>query len=454
MINRREMLHLGVSGLGLSLLPKDRLLAEGSQPLRVGLIGSGWYGKIDLFRLLQVAPVEVVSLCDVDSVMLADAAEQIALRQSSHKKPRTFSDYREMLREKDLDVCLIATPDHWHALTAIAAMEAGADVYLQKPISLDIAEGQAILACARKHKRTVQVGLQRRSTPHLVEARDRVIREGLLGNIGMVDICCYYQMRSRDRSPEIAPPAHLDWEMYTGPAPVRPYLRTIHPRGWRAFMEYGNGIVGDMGVHMLDMVRWMLKLGWPIRVSSTGGILMEKGGHSNITDTQQVIFDFDTLQVIWTHRTWGSVPDPKYPWAATFYGDKGTLKAGVMGYDYYPLGKTEPVLSGQPLYEYERYPEDKTEKDLERHVSSAVRRHMLDLLAHRTDRSRPVADVEEGHISTASCLLGNLALKMNRTLEWNAKEGRIVNDAEANRLLQRPYRAPWQHPKEKYPSAT
>src|SRR5206468_11150859 len=149
----------------------------------------------------QVAPVEVVSLCDVDKKMLAEAADLVAGRQASKKKPRTYGDYRDMLAEKDLDIVLVGTPDHWHALAMIAAVEAGADVYVQKPISVDVVEGQAMVAAARKHKRVVQVGTQRRSTPHLAEARDRVIKEGKLGKLGMVEICCYYHMRANDKPP-------------------------------------------------------------------------------------------------------------------------------------------------------------------------------------------------------------------------------------------------------------
>src|SRR5262249_10883127 len=158
------------------------------KPIRAGLIGCGWYGKSDLFRLIQVAPVEVVSLCDVDKRMLVEAADLVATRQASKKKPPTFGDYRDMRKEKDLDLVLLGTPDHWHALAMIAAVEAGADVYVQKPISVDVVEGQAMVAAARKHKRVVQVGTQRRSTPHLVEARDRVLKEKKLGTIGLVEV--------------------------------------------------------------------------------------------------------------------------------------------------------------------------------------------------------------------------------------------------------------------------
>lgn len=416
------------------------------KPRRVGLIGTGWYGKIDLLRLIQIAPVEVVSLCDVDKKMLAEAAEIVASRQVSKKKPRTYADYREMLKQKDLDLVLIATPDHWHALTMIEAVKSGLDVYCQKPISVDIVEGQAMVAAARKYKRVVQVGTQRRSTPHLIEARDNILKPGKLGKIALVETYCYYHMRARTNPPDGPPPEHLDYEMWTGPAPMRPYNSLVHPRSWRAFMEYGNGIVGDMCIHMLDMVRWMMDLGWPTSVSSSGGILVDKASKANISDTQTATFDFPELRVIWQHRSWGHPNDPKYPWGATFYGDKGTLKTSVYSYDYTPLEKGEQPIHKDVTYEYEQYPEDKTEKDLERHVAPAVRGHMKDLLAAIDSRGKPVADIEQGHISTASCILANLSMKLGRSLAWDSAKQRVLHDDEANRLLQRPYRKPWAHP--------
>ena len=445
-MNRRTFLQASAATMALSSLKGYSADFADQKPKRVGLIGSGWYGKADLLRLIQVAPVEVVSLCDVDRKMVADAAELVSQRQASKKAPRTYSDYREMLKEKDLDIVIIATPDHWHALPMIAAVEAGADVYVQKPISIDIAEGKAMLEAARKHKRVVQVGTQRRSTPHLMEARDQIIREGKLGKIALVEIYCYYHMRSRENPPDIAPPENLDWEMWTGPAPMRPFNKLAHPRGWRAFMEYSNGIVGDMCIHMLDMVRWMMDLGWPVRVSSSGGILVQKTSKANTTDTQNATFDFGDLQVVWTHRTWGDAPDPKYPWGATFYGDKGTLKASVMSYDYMPRGRGEQPIHKDVKYELEEYPEDKTEKDLEKHVAPAIRVHMRDFLRCIASREKPVADIEQGYISTAACILANMSQKLGRTLEFNPDTMRIKGDADAERLLVRPYRQPWRHP--------
>src|SRR5436190_16037842 len=182
-MNRRKFLKSsGTAALALSTL-SNYAADFADQKKRVGLIGTGWYGKCDLLRLIQIAPVEVVSLCDVDKKMLTEAADIVASRQLSKKKPRTYSDYRAMLKEKDLDIVLIATPDHWHALPMIEACKAGVDIYCQKPIGVDVVECQSMLAAARKYKRVVQVGTQRRSTPHLIEARDRVVREGKLGKI-------------------------------------------------------------------------------------------------------------------------------------------------------------------------------------------------------------------------------------------------------------------------------
>ncbi|HYW47455.1 MAG TPA: Gfo/Idh/MocA family oxidoreductase [Bryobacteraceae bacterium] len=442
-MHRRQFLK-SAAGLALSAAGASALPYDDAKTRRVGLIGTGWYGKSDLLRMIQVSPIEVVSLCDVDQHMLAEAAELVASRQASKKTPRTYADYRAMLREKDLDIVLVAPPDHWHALPMIAAVESGLDVWVQKPISVDVAEGRAMLAAARKHNRVVQVGMQRRSTPHLVEARDRFVNQGLLGKVALVEIYCYYHMRATTNPPDTKPPDYFDYEMWTGPAPMRPYNSLVHPRTWRAFMEYGNGIVGDMCVHMLDMVRWILNLGWPQRISSSGGIFVDKASKANITDTQLATFEYPEIKIVWQHRSWGAPNDEKYPWGATIYGDKGTLKLSVFSYDFIPD-------SGAPVhkdvtYELEQYPEDKTEKDLERHVAPAVRQHMKNFLAAIDSRGRPVSDIEQGYISTSSCILANIAMKLGRTLAWDAQQQRVIGDDEANRLLRRPYRAPWVHP--------
>ncbi len=444
-MHRRDFLKQSAALMAVSGMPSYlEQLAEMKK--RVGLIGTGWYGKSDLLRMVQVAPIEVVSLCDVDKQMVSDAADLVATRQLSKKRPRIYSDYRAMLKERDLDIVLVGTPDHWHALPMIEAVKSGLDVWVQKPISVDIVEGQAMLAAARKYKRVVQVGMQRRSTPHLIHAKDRIIKEGKLGTVAFVEIYCYYHMRATQNPPDSQPPANLDYEMWTGPAPMRPYNSLVHPRSWRAFMEYGNGIVGDMCVHMLDMVRWMLDLGMPTRIDSTGGILVDKKSKANITDTQTASFDFPNLRVVWTHRSYGSAPDPNYPWGATIYGDKGTLKASVNSFDYIPMAKGEAPIHEDVVMELEQFPEDKTEKDLERHVAPAIRGHMKNFLEAIATRDKPVSDIEQGYMSTTACILANLSQELGRSLTWDHAKGVVVGDDEANKRLRRPYRGPWVHP--------
>ncbi len=451
-MDRRQFLQTTAAGFAsVALSSASGFAADVAQPKkRVGLIGTGWYGKVDLLRLIQVAPVEVVSLCDVDRDLLAQAADIVASRQISKKKPRTYSDYRKMLAEKDLDIVLIGTPDHWHALPMIAAVQAGADVYVQKPIGVDVAECLAMEAAARKYNRVVQVGTQRRSTPHLFEARD-LIEEGRLGRIGLVETYCYGR-RGISNPPDEAPPESLDYEMWTGPAPMRPFNKMTHPRGWRNFIEYGNGTIGDMGIHMIDMVRWMLKLGWPATVSSTGGNYFHKEGKPNISDMQTATFDYGDLQVTWQHRHWGENPDPKYWWGANFYGEKGTLKASVYGFDFQPIGGGQAIhrewsdKNAKYPVDSDKYPEDKDEKDIEIHVAPAVRAHMKDLLECIERRSKPRADIGEGCISTVACVLANMSLQLKRSLKWDAEKGEVAGDPEANALLARPYREPWVHP--------
>jgi predicted dehydrogenase len=449
-INRRRFLQTAAAGAAMTAFPAlgaDALDIVNGKTRRVGLIGAGWYGPSDLWRLIQVAPVEVVAICDPDKNMLKSAVEIASQRQKSHAKPQTYNDYREMLKAHEFDIVLIGSPDHWHALHAIAAIEAGADVYLQKPISVDVLEGEAILAAARKNKRVVQIGTQRKSTPHLIDAKKQVVDAGLLGKVGHVEMCCYFHMRANGNPPEEPVPDFLDYEMWTGPAPLRPYDGIPHRRWWRTFMEYGNGIVGDMCVHMFDTVRWMLNLGWPKRISSSGGIYVQKDGKSNISDTQTATFEYDGFDAVWNHRTWGTPVDPDYPWALFIYGDKGTLKASTMRADFIPQdGSTKPIHF-ECVFEREKYPEDNTERDIELNAAPATRRHMLDFLAAIDQRSLPVADVEAGHISSASCILANLAMKLERPLVYDPTRKEVTGDPEATALLARPYRAPWERPK-------
>lgn len=446
-INRRHFMKGATASLAFAALGAHGMdIINPQKPWRVGLIGTGWYGKSDLFRLIQVAPVDVIALCDVDKNMLNAAGTLVSQRQKSGKKPKLYGDYRKMLSENQLDIVLVGTPDHWHALQMIDAVKAGAHVYVQKPISVDVIEGNAMVAAARKYNKVVQVGTQRKSTPHLIDAKKNIVDAGLLGKVSHVEMCCYFPMRNNGNPPLQAVPDFLDYEMWTGPAPLRPYDGIPHVRWWRTFMEYGNGIIGDMCVHMFDTVRWMLKLGWPKSIISTGGIYVQKEGKSNITDTQSAIFEYNELNCVWQHRSWGTPADPDYPWSFILYGDKGTLKGSTMRYDFIPHDPKGEKIHKDVVYEKEKYPEDLKEADIELNAAPATRLHMLDFLAAIDNKSRPVADIEEGHISTACCILANLSMKTGRPIVYDPVKQEIVGDREANGLLQRPYRQPWVHP--------
>lgn len=447
-INRRHFLKGATAGAILSSFGMYGFdLAYREKPWRVGLIGAGWYGTSDLFKLIQVANVEVISICDVDTRFLSEVSTLVSQRQKSGKKPRVYTDYRKMLSEGDLELVLIGTPDHWHALQCIEALKAGAHVYLQKPISVDVMEGEAMVAAARKYNRVVQVGTQRKSTPHLIDAKKQVVDAGLLGKISHVEMCCYFHMRANDNPALQEVPDFLDYEMWTGPAPLRPYDGLPHKRWWRTFMEYGNGIMGDMCVHMLDTVRWMLDLGWPNKITSVGGIYVQKGGKSNIADTQSAVFEYEELNCVWQHRSWGDPADPEYPWSFKLFGEKGTLSGSTMQADFIPHGEG----AGDPihfdvLYEKEKYPEDLTEKDNELNAAPATRLHMLDFLAAIDKGTKPVADILEGHISSSSCIMANLSMDAGRPIIYDPASRIVVDDPELTSKLKREYRAPWEHP--------
>ena len=200
-----------------------------------------------------------------------------------------------------------------------------------------------------------------------------------------------------------------------------------------------------MCIHMFDAVRWMLQLNWPKRISSTGGIYMDKRGKSNIADTQTAIFEYEDLNCVWQHRTWGTADDDNYPWGFKIYGEKGTLMGSPYRYDFVPDGDGKKIHK-DVVFERVKYPEDLTEPDIELHTAPATRLHMLNFLGAIKNGGLPVADIEQGHISTASCIMANLSMKIGRPIVYDPLQHLILNDPEANTLLQRPYRQGWIHP--------
>jgi predicted dehydrogenase len=440
--SRRNFLR--ASGFSLAAAAfSPNIFAIQTRRYRVGLIGTGWYGKSDLFRLLQVASVEVVALCDVDANRLADAKARL-LQRLPGAQPKLYRYHEEMLMQHPLDLVLIATPDHWHALQAIDVLNAGAHLYLQKPISVDVLEGEAIVRAQQRTQKVIQVGTQRRSTPHLIDAKREIVDKGLLGNVAHVEMFCYYHMRNNSNPPVESVPTFLDYERWCGPAPLRPYDGLPHGGWWRAFMEYGNGIVGDMCIHMLDAVRWMLGLGWSHTIYSEGGIRVQRAGKSNITDTQTAVFEFEGVTCTWTHRTWGEPTDVNYPWGYKLIGDKGTLSCSPFQFDFTSVDGTK--IHREAVYEREKYPEDTREDGIEIHAAPATRAHLRDWLSAIETGSTPVSSIQEAHCSTASCILANLSMDLKRPVQYDPVRQAVTNDQEATDRLARSYRAPWKHP--------
>ena len=447
-MNRRTFVS-SLAAAGAVVATGSRLFASDSSPrIRVGIIGCGWYGGVNLDAFVRNVGLNVVSLCDVNEQSLQKTLQAVARFQA--EVPRTFVDYRLMLDSGEHDVVIVATPDHWHALPAIAAMRAGADVYLEKPVSVDVLEGEALLAAARKYGRVVQVNTQRRSNPLYLEARDKYIRSGRLGKIGLVETYSYLGSEgwSAGPVPDAPVPSHLNYDFWTGPAPLLPFKAIKENRGWRAFMEYGNGPIGNLGVHMLDQARWLLGLGWPQTISSTGGIYVEKASFSNISDTQRSVFHYPDLDVSWQHRLWGGSPIPQRHWSDQwgnrFIGEKGTLNLTMLEYSFTPAdgGPREGVhmLSRTGNLENVDFSRDGQA------YTETENRHVLDFMRARRDRSRPISDIEEGHISSACCELANVSLQIGRPVAYDPRSRTVPGDAEATRLLARPYRAPWIHP--------
>jgi predicted dehydrogenase len=445
-MNRRTFVS-SLAVAGVAVATSSKLFSAETKPRpKVGLIGCGWYGGVILENFARFAQVEIVSLCDVNARAQKRLLGLVAKYQQAI--PHTFTDYRAMLAATHHDIVIVATPDHWHALAAIAAIKAGADVFLEKPVGVDVIEGEALVSAARKYDRTVQVNTHRRSNPMNVKVREEYVRSGKLGRIGLVEAYSFLGGRLNEILPAAEPPPYLDYELWTGPAPLRPFLPLMESKGWRSFMEYGNGLIGDLGVHLIDHARWMLGLGWPESVHSTGGIYVSPASSSNISDTQRSVFRYPHLDLSWEHRSWGLSPIPARhwtdQWGTRFHGTNGTLYMTMYGYEFVPVngGLREGfhMLSRTGNPNHLDFSREGTCYD------ETNQQHVTDFMTARLNHSRPVSDIAEAHISTACAELANLSQELGRPLVYDAKTRTVPGDPEATRRLARTYRSPWVHP--------
>jgi predicted dehydrogenase len=404
--------------------------AQKNKRFRAALVGTGWWG-MNIFRTaISSGDVRAVAMCDVDEDQLNPAAAEV--EKLTGTTPKKYKDYRELLAKEQPEIVVVATPDHWHPLCTIAACKAGAHVYVEKPVGHTIGEGRAMVAAARASDRVVQVGTHRRVSPHNVWGI-KFLREGKLGKVGMIRAFVHSGGGPGQLTPDEDPPAGLDWDMWCGPAPLRPFNRAIHPKGFRQFLDYGNGTLGDWGIHWMDHILWFSDEKYPKMVSSCGGRYVRQD-NADAPDTQVVQFQFDTFTAAWEHRRYAANHAEKHLLGICFYGTEGTLHIGWRndGTTFYPrTGSQKPVNVPPKLHA----PDSQNIPELWADFVDSI----------RTGR-RPVCDIEIGHRSTCLSLLGMLSLKIGRSVRWDGAKEQVVGDPLANRLLRRDYRKPWKYP--------
>jgi len=404
---------------------------------KTALIGSGWWGKNILKEAVEAGKSKVVALCDVDPTALEVAAEQV--KGWNGDQPKTYGDYRELLEKEKPEIVIIATPDHWHALTSIAAVKAGAHVFVEKPTGHTVHESSAMLKAAKESGKVVQVGLHRRIGPHHVSAL-KFLKDGGAGQVGMVRLFAHYGGGPEKPSPNAAPPEGMNWDMYCGPSQLRPFTRKIHPGGWRQFLDFGNGQLGDWGVHWLDQVLMWTEEKAPKRIFSTGGrqikgppVLNDQEQTTDAPDHQVAVYEFESFTCTWEHRQFADNQAEKHQIGAYFYGTKGTLHIGWRdGWTFHPSNAKEKSLH-----------EDAQLQEPDGHNLKLLWADFLESL----DGSRaPIASIDRAHRSSVLPLLGMISLKTGRSIAWDGAKEEIVGDAEASALLRRPYRGPWVYP--------
>ena len=425
-IDRRSFLNAGLAaGFAVNIVG-----AQPSRRYRTATVGTGWWGMNITREAVMSKECQMVAACDVDENQLKPACDEIA--RLSGDQPKKYKDYREMLAREKPEIVIVGTPDHWHPLVTIAAVEAGAHVYVEKPISHTIEEGRAMVKAAREADRVVQVGTHRRVSPHNISGM-QFLKSGKAGKIGLIRAFVHNAGRPGQATPDSDPPAGLDWDFWCGPAPLRPYNKSIHPRGFRQYLDYANGTLGDWGIHWMDQILWWTEEKWPKRVYSSAARYIKQDG-ATAPDTQVATFEFETFTVVWEHRQYAGNNAEKTNLGCYFYGPEGTFHMGWLdGWTFYPADKNKPVIHEEPQL---NKPDDQNIREL-----------FADFLASTKEKRRPVCDIEIGHRSTNMSLLGMLSWKLGRSVRWDGEKELIVGDAEANKLLSRAYRAPWEYPK-------
>lgn len=401
-----------VFGSPKSVAPSDRI--------RLGFIGVGNRGGQNLGSFLELTDrVDVVALCDVDSKYLADALGKV--EKTSGRACATYGDYRKLLESKDVDAVVISTPDHWHALPTIDACSAGKDVYCEKPLTLTIAEGQAMIAAARANKRIVQTGSQQRSDEKFRRACE-LVRSGRIGKVHTVRVGISGNNFGKKvpLSDLREPPPELDYEFWLGPAPYRPYNSNHVHYNFRFFWDYSGGQMTNWGAHHLDIAQWGLGMDESGPVSAEGQARYDKGVQYEVPDWSEVTYKYpDSVTVICGQSQL-----------------EGTTFEGADGKVYVTRDKlvvTPDSIAAEPL----------TSSDVHLYESADHYGNWLDCIR---SRKLPICDVAIGHRTATVCHLGNIAIRSQKKVNWDPVKERIIGDDDLAHMVSKPYRAPWSLP--------
>ncbi len=411
--------------------------------VQVGFVGFGLIGAQHVHDFKNQRDVDMAAMCDVYQPRL----EQGVAACGGSARP--YKDFRKMLDNKDVQAVVVSTPDHWHALITMMACAAGKDVYVEKPMTLFVEEGRWMVKTARRHKRIVQVGTQQRSGLHYQKARD-LLRSGYIGKIHSARMGSFRNiMPGFGAPPDAKAPSEIDYDMWLGPAPARPYnpKRAIYHFRW--FWDYSGGQMTNLGAHQIDIVQWIMQFDAPKGVSSTGGrFALEDNGET--PDTQDALLEYPGMTALWSHRE--ASAGRRQGGGLEFFGTKGSLVISREGYEVFPDMKADPansipVFQGQPGGGPQRS-QVKPEPWIKAVKESGSSPQQFDLHVRNfidciKTRETPIADVEDGHRTATTCHLANISLRLGRRLQWDAGKEQIIGDKEASAMLVRPYRKPW-----------
>lgn len=429
-MNRRKFIkHSFLAGAAASQFQVNVLARPKNKRYPTVLIGAGWWGNNILGEAMASGSIDIVGICDVDEHFLKETADRV--ESSMGNRPKTYIDYRELLRDQKPEIAIIATPEHWHALQTIEALKTGCHIYVEKPIAHTIDEGKAIVAAQKKYGKVIQVGLHRRTSPHIIKGQE-MLRSGIAGEIKMIKACVYSPTADTIIQPLPEPPPYLHWDLYLGPAAYQPYESTIHPRGFRKYLNMTNGTIGDWGVHWMDQILWWSEEKFPKKIYSTGGMVNPECGYDS-PDFQTATIEFENFTVNWEHRRLGGDLSEKSPVGTYFYGTKGVLFMGFFdGTIFYPNDEDQPIIQvNHAMHE----PDGQNIRELWQNFLESIE-----------ENKPPIAGIESSHRATTMSLLAMISYKTGRQIQWDGDHELILNDPEAQSLMRRTYRDPWVYP--------